>query len=69
MATIADPFARACELSGKMGGIGYEAGVALRDLECLKEWIGNGKSRKSEAMKSLCESLHKRLTSIVEESK
>lgn len=60
---------RACELSGKLGGIKYEAEAALSDLKYLKEWIGGGKSRKAHAMKSLSDRIEKRLTSIVKDSK
>ena len=66
MATDLD---RACELAGKMGGISYEAGQALSDLKYLKEWIGNGTSRKSNCMRSLAERLERRLSSIVKDSK
>ena len=60
---------RACELSGKLGGISYEAGSALGDLLALEEWIGEGKSRKTLAMKSLVAKIERRLASILKDSK
>jgi hypothetical protein len=69
MPDMATDLDRACELSGKLGGISYEAGAALSDLKYLKEWIGGGKSRKALAMKSLSDRIEKRLASILKDSK
>lgn len=53
----------------KMGCIGYESSAALDDIRFLKEWVGNGYSRKTTSMKSLCESLERRLARIIADSK
>lgn len=66
---MTDTFDRACELSGKLGGISYEAKVAVNDIAHLREWIGKGTSRKTNAMRSLCDSLERRLNNIVKDSK
>lgn len=63
-----DPFARLCTVSGKMGGIGYDAAQAKSMCADLREWVGKGTSRKTYAMRSLLEQIEKRIDTIIKDA-
>ena len=63
-----ETFDRLCKLSGKMGGIKYDAGRAKSMLSDLREWVGKGKSRKTLAMLSLINGVEERLTAIIKDA-
>jgi hypothetical protein len=64
-----DTFARLCAVSGKMGGISYDAARAKIMCNDLREWIGKGTSRKTYAMRSLIDQIEKRLDTILTDVK